>query len=158
MTCAPSEASDQPCHLPSLIRVFAVRMKKHWALNYLLSAQWRLIRLGGCPGWSESSLGARHFVGFVVLRLICILMILNVWANNANPAQPVFSRAVWSRSSLFAICVCIFLDTLLYEPYHEKTCLCHMRTTKVQISLRISAVWSAPLLLTPWKVWYLYLL
>ena len=26
----------------SLFRVFAVRMKKHWALNYLLSAQWKL--------------------------------------------------------------------------------------------------------------------
>ena len=37
MTCAPSEDSDQPGHPPSLIRVFAVRMKKHWALNYLLS-------------------------------------------------------------------------------------------------------------------------
>ena len=42
MTCAPSEDSDQPGHPPSLIRVFAVRMKKHWALTYLLSAQWRL--------------------------------------------------------------------------------------------------------------------
>ena len=28
MTCAPSEDSDQPGHSPSLIRVFAVRMKK----------------------------------------------------------------------------------------------------------------------------------
>ena len=27
-----------------------------------------LIRLGGCPGWSESSLGADHFVGFVTRR------------------------------------------------------------------------------------------
>ena len=38
MTCAPSEDSDQPGHLPSMIRVFAVRMKKHWALSYPLSA------------------------------------------------------------------------------------------------------------------------
>ena len=38
MTCVPSEDSDQPGHPPSPIRVFAVRMKKHWALNYLLSA------------------------------------------------------------------------------------------------------------------------
>ena len=30
-----------------------------------------------------------------------------------------------------------------YEPCHEKTCLCHMRTTKAQISLRICTVWSA---------------
>ena len=42
MTDAPSEDSDQHGHLPSLIRLFAVRMKKHWTLNYLLSAQWRL--------------------------------------------------------------------------------------------------------------------
>ena len=40
--CAPSEDSDQPGHPPSLIRVFAVRMKKAWVLSYLLSAQWRL--------------------------------------------------------------------------------------------------------------------
>ena len=39
MTCAPSKDSDQPGHL---IRVFAVRLKKHWVLNYLLSAQWKL--------------------------------------------------------------------------------------------------------------------
>ena len=34
----------------------------------------------------------------------------------------------------------------IYEARHEKTCLCHMRTTKVQINLSIRAVWSAPLL------------
>ena len=34
----------------------------------------------------------------------------------------------------------------LYETRHEKTCLCHMRTTKGQISLHIRAVWSGPLL------------
>ena len=50
MACAPSEDSDQPGHPPSLIGVFAVRMKKAWVLNYPLSAQRRLIRLGGCPG------------------------------------------------------------------------------------------------------------
>ena len=42
----------------TLIRVFAVRMKIAWVLSYPLSAQRRLIWLGGCPGWSESSLGA----------------------------------------------------------------------------------------------------
>ena len=34
--------SDQPRHLPSLIRVFAVRMKKAWVLCYPLSTQRRL--------------------------------------------------------------------------------------------------------------------
>ena len=42
MACAPSEDSDQPGHPPSLIRVFAVRIKKTWVLSYPLSAQRRL--------------------------------------------------------------------------------------------------------------------
>ena len=62
--CAPSEDTDQPGHLPSLIRVFAVRMKKGWVLSYPISAERRLIRLGGCPGWSESSLAAHSFHWF----------------------------------------------------------------------------------------------
>ena len=33
-----------------------------------------------------------------------------------------------------------------FEPRLEKTFLCHMRTTKTQISLRIRSVWSSPLL------------
>ena len=69
MACVSSEDSDQAGHPPSLIRVFDVRMQKAWVLGYLLSAQRRLIRLGGTPGRSESLLGARHFVGFV-LRLV----------------------------------------------------------------------------------------
>ena len=36
------------------------------------------------------------------------------------------------RNFLCLIC----LTFTLYEPHHEKTCLCHMQTTKVQISLR----------------------
>ena len=42
MACAPSEDSDQPGYPLSLIRVFAVRMKKHWVHNYSLSAERRL--------------------------------------------------------------------------------------------------------------------
>ena len=42
MACAPSEDSDQPWHPPSLIRVFAVRLKKARILSYPLSAQRRL--------------------------------------------------------------------------------------------------------------------
>ena len=69
--CAPSEDSDQPGHPPSLIRVFAVCMKKPWVLSYPLSAQRRLIRLGGCPGCSESSLGAHSLCW--VCHLLCSL-------------------------------------------------------------------------------------
>ena len=63
--CAPREDSDKPGHPPSLIRVFAVRMKKAWVLSYPLSAQWRLlIRLRGCSGRSESSLGTQSLCWF----------------------------------------------------------------------------------------------
>ena len=65
--CAPSEDSDQPGHPPSLIRFFAVRMKKVWVLSYPLSAQRRL-----WPDWADAEADLslrwahRHFVGFVM--------------------------------------------------------------------------------------------
>ena len=39
-----------------------------------------------------------------------------------------------------------------------KNLLCHVRATKMQISLRIRAVWSASLLFAPWIVQFLYIL
>ena len=56
--CAPREDSDQPGHPPSLIRVFAVRMKEAWVLSHPLSAQRRLWSdWADAKGWSESLLG-----------------------------------------------------------------------------------------------------
>ena len=57
----PAKTQIRP---PSLIRVYAVRTKKAMVLSYPLSAQLRLIRLGGRPGWSESSQGAQSFYWF----------------------------------------------------------------------------------------------
>ena len=54
MTCAPTEYSDQPGHPPGLIRVFAVRSH-----SFFMQTAKTLIRLGGCPGWFESSLGVQ---------------------------------------------------------------------------------------------------
>ena len=55
--------------------VFAVCMKKVWVHSYPLSAWQRLlIRLGKCPGWSESSLGAH----VILLDLSC------AGSNNKN--------------------------------------------------------------------------
>ena len=65
--CAPSEDTDQPGHPPSLIRVFAVRMKKTWVLSYPFSAQRRLRSDWAdliCLRWAHT-----HFVGFVMLWL-----------------------------------------------------------------------------------------
>ena len=78
MTFRPSEDSDQPGHPPSLIRVFAVPIKKSWVLSYPLSAQRRLIRLCGCAG------RAGHFDGFVVLRLIYYTLDFLTCVNNID--------------------------------------------------------------------------
>ena len=68
--CAPSADSDQPGHPPSLIRVYAVRMKVTWTLNYRLSAKRRV-----WSAWvdAQADLTLRwaynHFVGFLLSRL-----------------------------------------------------------------------------------------
>ena len=69
MACAPSEESDQPGHPPSLIRVFAIRLKKTWILSYPLSAQRRL-----WSDWADAPIWVFvgrtcHFVGFATMRL-----------------------------------------------------------------------------------------
>ena len=73
MACSHSDDSDQPGHLPSLISVFAVHMKKAWVLSYPLSTRRRL-----WSDWADAQadLSLRwahwahsHFVGFVMLWL-----------------------------------------------------------------------------------------
>ena len=66
MTCAPSEDSDHPGHPTSLMRVFAVRMKKAWVLSYPLSAQRRLLS-ESADSEADLSLRWAHmpFFGFV---------------------------------------------------------------------------------------------
>ena len=63
--CAPSEDSGQPGHQPSLIRVFAVSMKKSWVLSYPLSAQRRL--------WSDWA-GAQLIWVFAGRTLILLVL------------------------------------------------------------------------------------
>ena len=99
--CAPSEDSDQPGHPPSLIRVFAVRMKKACVLSYPLSAQWTLMRLGGCPGWPESSLGAQSLCWFchVAAHLSLPMPGLFVAANVPTVVRIKLSTKVRNRKS-----------------------------------------------------------
>ena len=76
MTCEPNKDSDQPGHLPSLNRVFAVCMKKAWVLSYPLSIQQRL-----WSDWTYSDQTVQmckliwvfavhtfHFVSFVLMQ------------------------------------------------------------------------------------------
>ena len=57
MACAPSEDSDQPGHPPSLIRVFAVHMKKAWVLTYPPSAQSKTDQTGPIASLSPILVG-----------------------------------------------------------------------------------------------------
>ena len=59
MAIAPSEDTDHPVHPPSLI---SLRCPHEQTLGPQLPIERTmntLIRLGGCPGWSESSLGTK---------------------------------------------------------------------------------------------------
>ena len=91
--CAPSEDSDQPGHPSSLIRVFAVHMKKAWVLSYPLSVQRRL-----WSDWADAqadlSLRWAHtyFVGFVMSWLKSYRQKRHVWI--------VSSYSLWSVPSL----------------------------------------------------------
>ena len=98
---APSEDSGQPGIPPCLIKVFAVRMKKAWVRSYPLSAQRRLMRLGGCQGWGLRWVHS-HFVGFVMSQLRCLFtcrslfpqhvllyVFANVWTISLEGVQPL---------------------------------------------------------------------
>ena len=87
-----SAQSDQSlrCGMPSLIRVFAVRMKKGWILSYPLNAQRRL-----WSDWADAQadLSLRcvhsHFVGFVLKRLNFLFQALSLWCSYQR--EPKFS-------------------------------------------------------------------
>ena len=101
--CVPIEDSHQPGHPLSLIRVFAVRMKKHWVLSYPLSAQrrlwsdWadasedsdqtgRMPKLGIRPVWSVSSLSAWRNIGSLATH----------WAHSEDSDQTGrMPRLIW---------------------------------------------------------------
>ena len=101
-----------------LIRVFAVHMKKPWALSYPLSA------LGGCPGWSESSLGAHLFCWFChVVAHINFILFRTLSHQFSYPTS--------------------------FEPQHDKTNKVTVRPAKTQISLGIR-IWSESSLCAQW--------
>ena len=66
------------------------------------------------------------------------IVMSSLLTNNCRIAwMPSDGKELSSRLSL---CVVLLYACLIIEPRHEKTCLCYMRTTKAQISLRIRAV------------------
>ena len=73
--------------------VFAVCMKKTWVLSYPLSAQRRLlIRLGGCLGWSESSLDAQPHCWFCHEAAQIWFCSYNVWLLAMHTCQKLVTE------------------------------------------------------------------
>ena len=108
--CAHSNDSDQPWHPPSLIRVFAVRMKKALVLSYPLSAQqrhwsdWADAQADLSLRWAHS-----HFVGFVMSRLTFKLRILS-WVLGASTLKII----LWDHCTASLMALKIYFSI----PYH----------------------------------------
>ena len=123
--CAPSENSDQPGYPPSLIRVFAVRMKKAWVRRYPLSAQQRL-----WSDWADAQADLSlhwahiHFAGFVMSRLkstspivALVLVIALYWLlKNSSQTFLLMDRIFWFLHFKFTASArrLFFLDTIYY--------------------------------------------
>ena len=112
---APSEDSDQPGHPPSLIRVFAVRLKKAWVLSYPFSAQRRL-----SSDWADAQADRSlrcahtHFVDFVMSRLEYRSSCDNwkvfcYWCNHADWYSPPYHLAYfWNMFTHCLLCEMVF--------------------------------------------------
>ena len=158
-------AKTQPGHLCILIRALAV----HWTQSFFMRTAKTLIRLGK---WVILLVLSGHGPVSYVLYRFLLLPIVNVWrekkslvisswhfsitiqkANTSAPKNLVGLSRV-GKKSLFLFFPLITAPNIcdLFWVYMgqvmRKCVLIHMRTTKVQFSLRICAVWSAPLLFT----------
>ena len=96
--CAPNEDSDQHGHPPSLIRVFAVRMKKPLVLSYPLSAPRRL-----WSDWADAQadLSLRwvhtNFVGFIMSWPNYLQYFIHDTANTSiSKITDDYVNALWS--------------------------------------------------------------
>ena len=118
---APSEDSDQPGHPPSLIRVFAVRMKKTWVLSYALSAQRRL-----WSDWAHS-----HFVCFVMSRL-----------------NYLFFKLCLARSFYFVFCDCRYpfglRKVFIFQKLPSKPEFVYVGLALVVFGRKLDRLWLSP--------------
>ena len=101
MACAPSEDCAQLGHLPSLIKVFIVRLKKACVLSYPWSAQRR-----HWSDWADSQadLSLRwahsHFVCFIMRRLK-LFLVLFPCATQYDCNLMLNYDCIWAPSSEF---------------------------------------------------------
>ena len=92
MICVPSEDSDQPEHSPNLIRVFTVRMKKHWDLSYPLGVSEVSDLSGLMPRliWDFAGRNCHLFVlsyggSNSILQIFSTFFVLKYATKNENP-------------------------------------------------------------------------
>ena len=113
MTHAHGEDADQPGNPPRLIRVFVVSSMRSHGSKVSIWGQGRQIRLGGYPGWAESSLGA-HVI-WSVLSCNSFIYLRR-------------SRGIDSPASGRASCMPQWLASL-----YGGSCSCHFMRTKLQV-------------------------
>ena len=111
--CAPSEDSDQPGHPPSLIRVFAVRMKKAWVLSYPLSAQRRL--------WSDTF---SHDKAQLKLAKVCkkknliVEWLLSARWNLTKPCESILTKEFYCTPHSHYRYLCLSFQAM-FETLHS---------------------------------------
>ena len=123
MACAPSEDSDQPGHPPSLIRVFAVRLKKARILSYPMSAL-RIL-------WSDWA----HMPFCWFCHDAAHMRIITENHVNANPR-----RAKKHVTSKIRSTICTELHHNMSRRMTKAT-EWHLLPAKTQISLGIRPIW-----------------
>ena len=107
--CAPSKDSDQPGHPPSLIRVFAVRMKKAWVLSY----HWALSEESDQTGWMPRLIWV--FAG----RTLTLLVLSR---GGSNKRYNTDNQESIQKVSKNKFCHVNFLLTTLHIVVHWKFC------------------------------------
>ena len=86
---------------------------------------------------------------FLIFIFMHSTFLLHILSDSVHGELFQFNKLInWHLSYVTCNSTKHFHIKNITEPCHEKTLFCHMRTTKAQISLRIRAVWSAPLLFT----------
>ena len=142
--CAPSEDSDQHGHPPSLIRVFAVRMKKAWVLSYPLSAQRRL-----WSDWADAQADLSLRWAHTHLLLSCCgsnkdaeNLLSSFISEVGLPYMQLHDLLTNTDSMAFRALVLYTSVSMLNEPPHDKTNKMTVHPAKTQISQGIRPVWS----------------
>ena len=153
-------ASDLGLHCLPMSQKWDARaciwVKSKWIGVWVPFYQWLFIRFMALNPQYCSCFSVNIFI-YLWSTLHIYSMILNHFCKlqiPLNMTKPLNQQGCmfFSEYNLFWSWMPSFDQLVTFEAHHEKTCSCHMRTTKAQISLCIRAVWSVPLLFAAWIV------